>query len=189
MRRESGLVPTVGPDGTVYVAFENSQNPELNEAGELGRRPVPAREVDERRSHLVEPDVRRGARGRLERLPAERGRTADAHRLPGARELCRQHRREREDGRVVPHVLGQPQRHPRRGRSRQQRRRVRHELDERRPVVVEPLTGGHGSRRPVVPMGGRESRRPGRSGSRTTTAAVRTARCTVPHSPRGCRAR
>lgn len=29
-------VPTVGPDGTIYVAFENSQNNTLNETGELG---------------------------------------------------------------------------------------------------------------------------------------------------------
>ena len=29
-------VPTVGPDGTVYVAFENSQNDALNEQGEVG---------------------------------------------------------------------------------------------------------------------------------------------------------
>jgi hypothetical protein len=27
-------VPTVGPDGTVYVAFENEQNQSLWEAGE-----------------------------------------------------------------------------------------------------------------------------------------------------------
>jgi len=29
-------VPTVGPDGTVYVAFENTQNASLNELGEVG---------------------------------------------------------------------------------------------------------------------------------------------------------
>jgi hypothetical protein len=33
---DQGSVPTVGPDGTVYVAFENSQNAALSEPGEEG---------------------------------------------------------------------------------------------------------------------------------------------------------
>ena len=77
-----------------------------------------ARQVEGRRRALVEADVRRRPRGRVERLPAQRRRPADAQRLPGARLVARQHRREPERRDALPHVLGQPQRHPRRRESR-----------------------------------------------------------------------
>ena len=38
-------VPAVAPDGTVYVAFQNSQNTSLWEPGEVNRQPVPAGQV------------------------------------------------------------------------------------------------------------------------------------------------
>ena len=47
-------VPTVGPDGTVYVAFENSRTRRSGSRASV-RRPVPARQVDGRRQALVEP--------------------------------------------------------------------------------------------------------------------------------------
>ena len=182
-------VPTVGPDGTVYVAFENSQNEALWEPGEFGRRPVPARHFDGRRQALVAADVHRRPRGRLERLPDQRRRPADAHRLPGARQLSREHRREPEDGSAVPHVLRQPERHPRRGEPGDEHERVRAELDERRRALDGAGARRRGRGRPVVPVGGGQPANGDDRRSRTTTAARRTGRSTTRRSPKECPAR
>ena len=131
----TGSTSTVAPDGTVYVAFLNPQNEVALGARRGVRRPVPRRQVEGRRRALVQADVRCEPRGRDERLPAERGRAADAQRLPGARLVARQHRRQPDRRDALHHVLGQPKRPPRRREPGDEHRRVRRQLERQRQDV------------------------------------------------------
>ena len=75
-------VPTVGPDGTVYVAFMNGQNQALWEPGEdFEDQYLVVSSSDG--GALVEAGLRGGPGRRLARLPDQRRRPPDADRLPG----------------------------------------------------------------------------------------------------------
>ena len=131
-----------------------------------------------------------GHGGRLARLPAQRRRPPDAHRLPGARLGRRQHRRRARrvngqlylvfsdnrnglhDTRPPGHQLG----------------RLRRQLDERRQELDAADARRPGRGRPVVPVGGRQPAHRDSSACSTTTAAPRTARHTRRRSPRASRA-
>ena len=104
-------VVTVGPDGTVYAAFENEQNEALWESEEEFD-DQSARSLDRRWRELVGAIVRGRLGGRVPRLSAQRQRPADVDRLPAAGELGRE-RGGRSDGerQAVSHVLGQPERY------------------------------------------------------------------------------
>ena len=133
---------------------------EQPEHGPLGarrgrRRPVLDRQVHRRWRDLVEPALRGGPRGRLARLSDQRRRPPDADRVPGSRQLGRQHRRRRERG-GLPRLRRQPQRHPRHREPGHEHRHLRDELGERRHHVDEPGARRHGRRRPVVPVDRRE---------------------------------
>jgi hypothetical protein len=99
---DQASVPTVGQDGTVYVAFRTSRPALWGRA--TSSRTSTAREVDERGPDMVEPDVRGRDGGRLDRLPDQRRRPPDADRLPGSRVGCREHRRESDRREALPRV-------------------------------------------------------------------------------------
>ena len=145
-------IPTVAPDGTVYVAFENSQNESLWEPGEVFENQYLLVKSKDGGEQLVEADVRRRHGGRLERLSDQRRRPPDAHRVPGTRLVAREHRREPEDGTLYL-TFATTATASTTWRTRHEHRRVRDELDGRRQDLVVAVARRRGRRRPVVPVG------------------------------------
>jgi hypothetical protein len=122
-------VPTIGPDGTVYVGFMNSQNQATWEPGEVFENQYLVVSSTDGGAHWSTPNFA-GDGGRLARLPDQRGRPADADRLPGAR-LGRRQRRSRPDAQraALPDVLGQPEWSPRQRPPGHQLGRVRRAVE------------------------------------------------------------
>ena len=183
-------MPTVAPDGTVYVAFRTART---RRSGSPARSSTTSTCSSSRRTAASTGRSRRfvaGPRGRLERLPDQRRRPPDAHRLPGARQLGRQHRREPDatgrctssfsDNRNGIHDSDEP--------GHEHRRLRDHDSTNGGKTWTTPSRVDAGAGDQWFPWVGRQPGDGQRSASSTTTAVPRTAP-TLQHGPRRGHAR